>query len=395
MTGSLSIQQAKKLVLLSQKLPPAKQASSALNATLSAIEHLGYIQIDTISAIERAHHHTLWNRNPRYKTEHLDELLDSRQMFEYWSHAAAYLPMKDYRFSLPRKLAIKDGLLDHWYHRDEALMEMVLKRIENEGPLLARDFSGKGNSSAFWAPKPAKQALENLFLQGRLMVARRKNFQKVYDLTERVIPQDTDTSMPSPSEQSRHLITRFLQANGLGRAAEMAYLRPGTKRAVSAMLEEMASNNELLRIRVGADTYYALPDSMDLLSKPLSRSKLNILSPFDNLLIQRKRMKTLFNFDYQIECYLPAAKRRYGYFSLPILWDAQLVARMDCKADRKTSVLHINHLTLEPGLTKTDAFANALYKELTSFQQFNSCFSIQLHKSNPTSFKPILQTLFQ
>lgn len=109
MTKSLSIQQARKLVLLSQWLPPTKQNGGAIAGTLSAIEHLGYIQIDTISAIQRAHHHTLWNRNPRYQTSHLDQLIADKQVFEYWSHAAAYLPMRDYRYSLPRKQAIASG----------------------------------------------------------------------------------------------------------------------------------------------------------------------------------------------------------------------------------------------------------------------------------------------
>jgi uncharacterized protein YcaQ len=125
MTESLSIQQARKLVLLSQRLPPAKQTGSAIAATLSAIEHLGYIQIDTISAIQRAHHHTLWNRNPRYKTSHLNQLIADKQVFEYWSHAASYLPMRDYRYSLFRKQAIANGDQNHWYERDERLMKSV------------------------------------------------------------------------------------------------------------------------------------------------------------------------------------------------------------------------------------------------------------------------------
>jgi uncharacterized protein YcaQ len=118
---------------------------------------------------------------------------------------------------------------------------------------------------------------------------------------------------------------------------------------------------------------------------------LKILSPFDNLVIQRKRMKALFGFEYLIECYVPEAKRRYGYFSLPILWDGKLVARMDCKAERKKSLLHIMHLALEPGLIKTDAFAQALTKELVSFLQFNECNSLRLHNISPAGFKPVLE----
>jgi len=388
MAESISIQQARKLVLLSQRIPPAKQSGSALSVTLSAIEHLGYIQIDTISAIKRAHHHTLWNRNPRYFISHLDELMVNKRIFEYWSHAAAYLPMQDFRYSLPRKQAIANGDENHWYERDRQLMESVLKRIADEGPLMAKDFEHNGVKSGEWGSKPAKRALENLFMQGELMVPYRHNFHKVYDLTERVLPDDTDTSLPNPQEYARFLITRYLRANGLGMASEISYLLKNTKALVSETLQEMTSNGELLQIKVNGNNYYVLPKSLELLNKPLSRNKLKILSPFDNLLIQRKRMQALFDFDYQLECYVPEPLRQYGYFSLPILWDGKLVARMDCKGERKKSLLHIKHLALEPGLIETDAFVHALTRELVSFLQFNECNSLRIHSTSPAGFKP-------
>ena len=393
MTETLSLQQARKLVLLSQRLPPAKQAGRAIAATLSAIEHLGYIQIDTITAIRRAHHHTLWNRNPRYKTSHLNQLVADKQVFEYWAHAAAYLPMRDYRYSLPRKQAIANGDLNHWYERDERLMNSVLDRIASEGPLMAKDFEHAGKKTGEWTSKPAKRALEYLFMQGELMVPCRVNFHKVYDLTERVLPEDTDTTVPNPEEYARFLIVRYLRANGLGKSAEIAYLLKNTKPLVWAALQEMVSSKELLPIRAGGSGYYALPASLDLLSRPLARSKLKILSPFDNLLIQRNRMQVLFGFDYLVECYVPEAKRQYGYFSLPVLWDGKLVARMDCKTERKKSLLHIHHLALEPRLRKIDAFSLALHKELAPFLQFNNCNHIRLHRTTPANLKPVLQTV--
>jgi len=384
---SISIQQARKLVLLSQRVPPTRQRGGALAATLSAIEHLGYIQIDTISAIQRAHHHTLWNRNPKYRRSHLDELMTRKKIFEYWSHAAAYLPMQDFRYSLVRKQAIANGDENHWYDRDKKLMKAVLKRIADEGPLMAKDFLHNAEKSGEWGSKPAKRALENLFMQGELMVPNRVNFHKVYDLTERVLPEDTDTSLPNPQEYARFLITRYLQANGLGQAGEIVYLLKNRKSLISASLKEMTLNGELLEISVGGNNYYSLATALELLNKPLSRTKLLILSPFDNLLIQRKRTRALFDFDYQLECYVPENKRKFGYFALPVLWDGKLVARMDCKADRKKTVLHLLALTLEPGLRKTDALALAMSRELVSFLQFNECNSIQIHRTSPAGFK--------
>ncbi|MEO1610587.1 MAG: winged helix DNA-binding domain-containing protein, partial [Pseudomonadota bacterium] len=301
MKDSISIQQARKLVLLSQRLPPPHPSGRATAATLAAIEHLGYIQIDTISVVQRAHHHTLWNRNPRYKTSHLDQLLSQKQVFEYWSHAAAYLPFHDYRFSLPRKHAFASGKQKHWYERDEKMLNWVLRRIAIEGPLMAKDFKQTGDRTGAWKAKPAKRALEYLFMQGDLMVPCRVNFHKVYDLTERVLPADTDTTLPTSEEYARFLITRYLRANGLGQPAEITYLLKNTKSIVSQTLKDMVSTKELLQIRVTDKLYYIFPETLELLSKPLARSKLKILSPFDNLVIQRERVKTLFGFDYLIE----------------------------------------------------------------------------------------------
>lgn len=393
MIESISIAQARKLVLLSQRLPPTKKNGRAIAATLSAIEHLGYIQIDTISAIQRAHHHTLWNRNPRYKTSHLDQLIAEKQVFEYWSHAAAYQPMRDYRYSLPRKQAIASGDQNHWYERDDRLMNLVLRRIATEGPLMAKDFEHTGKKSGEWKSKPAKRALEYLFMQGDLMVSFRVNFHKVYDLTERVLPEDVDTTLPGQEEYVRFLITRYLMANGIGQSGEIAYLLKNTKQLVTDTIQEMVVSGELLQVNVGELTYYALPASLELLKKPLRRSKLKILSPFDNLLIQRKRVQTLFDFDYLLECYVPEPKRQFGYFSLPILWDGKLVARMDCKAERKKALLHIHHLVLEPRLSKIDDFIVALCKELTAFLTFNTCRTILLHRTTPEYVQPLLQTV--
>ena len=374
--GTLSPQQARKLVLHCQRLPPSGGKGTALSATLAALEHLGYIQIDTISVIERAHHHTLWNRNPRYKQAHLEQLVEDKSIFEYWAHAAAYLPMRDYRYSLPRKHAIKTGAQDHWFPRDEKLNRYVLDRLRAEGPLMAKDFEHTEKKIGEWSVKPAKQALENLYMEGDLMISGRKNFHKVYDLTERVLPGDIDDSMPSEEEHARFLIQRFLEANGLARANEIIYLRKNIKPVVLRSLQQMLHDGELIEIKVGDDSWYVLPESLELLSKPLARSKLRILSPFDNLVIQRQRMSDLFGFDYQIECYVPAAKRKFGYFCLPILWDGRLVARMDCKADRKTRELRILSLHKEPALKKSDDFMAALKAPLDSFMIFNGCETV-------------------
>lgn len=393
--NELSADDARKLVLLSQ-WPASVASGGARGATLAAIQHLGYVQIDTISVVVRAHHHTLWNRARGYRPAHLDALLSERRVFEYWAHAAAVLPVEDYRFCLPRMRAIAAGKR-HWYAPDRKLMNKVLQRITVDGALRARDFEATGarkKPQAMWDWKPAKRALEQLFMQGELMVARREGFSKVYDLTERVLPSTVDTRAPSDDEFARFLVRRFLRANGIGRAEEMTYLRGDARATVARCLTHMAECGEVMTVQVRGRMYYALPDSPALLKMRLARKRLRILSPFDNLLIQRARMRELFDFDYRIECYTPAAKRQHGYFSLPVSWNARLVARMDCKALRAHRRLVVRNLVSETCLKNKDAFSAALTDELIRFAAFNDCDSIEVGDLRDKTVQQLLRRAF-
>ena len=377
MAISLTPAEARKIALLSQRLSRPERKGRAIDVTMSAISHLGYIQIDTISVVCRAHHHTLWSRNPRYQPKQLDRLLAERRIFEYWSHAAAYLPMHDYRFAMPRmELEKRSG--GHWHNRNPKLMREVLDRIRDEGPLSARDFEDTGGKRAVWERKPAKYALEQLFMEGEIMTSARQGFQKVYDLTERVLPGNIDTRQPDQGEYARYLITTFLRAHGLGKPAEFGHLRAGIRPVVADTVAEMREEGSIESVSAVGEDWLMLPEAMDLLAQPLARSKVRILSPFDNLVILRKRLASLFGFDYQIECYLPANKRRYGYFSLPVLWRGGLAARMDCKAHRREGLLEVRHLALEKEPTRVDEFCGAMASALDDFAAFNDCIRIKI-----------------
>lgn len=375
---SLSPGDARKLILQSQGIHREADLGRGNDAVLGAIKKLGYVQIDTISVIERAHHHTLWNRVKNYSHHHLDQLVEDKQIFEYWSHAAAYLPMCDFRFSLPRKQAIAGGE-KHWYSQDKKTMKQVLDRIKIDGPMQSRDFDQTRIERAGWTDwKPAKRALEQLFMEGELMIVKRRGFQKVYDLTERVLPASIDTSSPSTEEFFDHLICNYLQSNGIGTPSEIAYLRKGIKADISARCAELLEDGVLEQYELKGQCYYLLKGQTDLLAAPMTRSKVKILSPFDNLLIQRKRMTEIFDFDYIIECYVPAAKRKYGYFCLPLLWGQTFAGRMDAKIDRKTGILDIFQLHVETN--KSDQFLDALRSALSEFIQFNGGKDFQIHR---------------
>ncbi|OBT14025.1 hypothetical protein A9264_02525 [Vibrio sp. UCD-FRSSP16_10] len=368
---SLSLTQAQKIALLSQGLLGPKQTGSAYQSTVKAMDRLGYVQIDTISVVQRAHHHTLWNRNPDYQTEHLEQMVKQKLVYEYWSHAASYLSMKDFRFSLPRKLAFKSGQQKHWFAQDLKLMASVLQRIRAEGPLMAKDFSSEVTKKTGWGSKPSKQALENLYMQGDLMISERKNFHKVYDLTERVLPKGIDTSLPTAQENARFIVLRYLTAHGVGQLNEMIYLLKGVKSEVKTALSEMCEEGLIIKIMVEGEQYYTVTHCLTLLNKRLKRKQVNILSPFDNLLIQRARSKRLFKFDYLLECYTPATKRQYGYFCLPILWDGRAVGMMDCKVHRSRSYLEVIKLYIDPSLKETEEVLFELDFAVAQFARFN------------------------
>ena len=375
----LTQKQASKIAVISQGLHKSNAFGQGVKGAAAAINHLSYIQIDSISVIQRAHHHCLWSRVKNYQVDFIEQLITKKQIFEYWAHAAAYLPMQDYRFSLPKKQAIAAGE-KHWRDKNPLAEKRVLQRIQQEGPLRAKDFEQNRTTkgTGWWDWKPEKIALEQLFIEGELMVVQRLGFQKVYDLTERVLPAGVNTTAPSANEFERYLIRRYLEANGFGNAQQITYLRKGLKSHITRTCQEMLENNELQQVTLAEQVYYALPNITDLLKQSVNHNQVNILSPFDNAVIQRKRLSEIFGFDYQIECYVPPAKRQYGYFSLPLLWGTKFVGRMDTKIDRKTHILHIQNLHLET--TKIDEFIDVLQPALIAFMKFNDGKDIQLHK---------------
>ncbi len=252
MKTRLSKKEAARLALQSQGLLKRNPFGKGKGGVLRALDQLGYVQIDTISVIERTHNHTFWTRVPNFNPDVLDQLqVKDRKIFEYWSHAEAYLPIEDYRFYLYKMRAIAAGE-KHWHAPDKKMMKRVLNRFRGEGPLMARDFKPPEDHKAapWWNWKPAKRALEQLFIEGKLMIVRRNNFHKVYDLPERVLPANLDTSLPTTEEYCRFLINRAIQTHGLVTEGEIGYLRKGIKKDIKTTLQQMLEEGEIQTISV-------------------------------------------------------------------------------------------------------------------------------------------------
>lgn len=387
---SISRKEARRLALHCQGLGITHPYGRGKSAVVRLLQQLGYVQIDTISVVQRAHHHVIWSRVPGYRREMLRPLQEKhRTIFEYWSHAAAYLPISDYRFALPTMQYYREEK-DGWPKVDAAIKQHVLDRIRAEGPLMSKDFERPEGSKGdgWWDWKPAKRALQRLYFDGTVMVRYRQGFQRVYDLAERVLPAETDTRMPTTEEYAEFLIRRTLKAHGIATAPQMAYLRKGMGRPVSDRLAELAEEGVVTPVTIGRRNplnYFALADTLDNVNTRL-QNRMRILSPFDNAVIQRKRLSDLWSYDYQIECYVPAPKRVYGYFCLPLLYGEQFVGRIDAKADRNKGVLHLQHVVKESDMDD-EAFIARLRPALEEFRAFNNCTSLAVHRTTPATLK--------
>ena len=367
----ISKKEARKIILGAQGLNKVTPFGSGASSVSKAIEHLGYVQIDTISVVERAHHHVLWSRIPNYKTEWLDHVqLKTRSVFEYWAHAAAYLPMKDFRFSLPVMDAFRSKK-DRWPKSQQKEMKSVMDRIRGEGSVMSRHFESNHKGGTWWDWKPAKWALQRLYLEGHLMVSHREGFQRVYDLPERIIPSGVDTSTPDWRAYYSWLILNTLNAQGIASRNELFHLRHIDHKKFDKVTDELIEEEKIISVKIeGLKAYYTLPSYLD---HPIRiADRISILSPFDNTIIWRNRIRDIFDFDYTLECYLPAHKRIYGYFCLPILKKDEFIGRADIKADRKTGELQVKKVFwTDP---KVEEKVKQLFDDaLERFAGFNHC----------------------
>ena len=397
---NLTLDEARRIVIQSQLLNNSPLLEGKEGAA-QAIEHLGYVQIDTIAVVARAHHHTLWCRCPDYDPSFLHDLAAiDRRIFEYWAHAIAFLPMSDYRFYIPRMERHRNSgqaWLSKWKKEHGHLLDQILNRIRVEGALASKDFEHPPGTKrgTWWDWKPAKRALEILFWQGHLMISERRNFQKMYDLTERVLPPGTDTTRPTEEELGRFHVRRALGGLGLAQEREIRdAFHIANRGTIAEALKQMEQENDTISLSVaGLDgTYYALRETLEREEPPLL-NRARILSPFDNLIIQRDRMNRLFGFKYTIECYLPAEKRKHGYFVLPILWRDRLIGRLDSKADRKSKNFIVKKLWFEPEFQAFDEALLAFSEVLAHFARFNGCNTVGFDSIVPTGHKRRLKTL--
>lgn len=360
---------------------PPRRAMSRQDL-LAMIHDLGFVQVDSIGTVERAHHHILFSRNQTYRQPDLHRLVeDDRALFEHWTHDASILPSEFFPYWRHRFARDRERLQSRWWkERLEAAraeMDRVIDRIAREGPMRARDFEVRDKpSTGWWDWHPSKAALEYLWRTGELAIARRDGFQKVYDLAQNVIP-------PAHYDQAvdHHAFVDWacrsaLRRLGFATRGEIsAFWDLLTPAEVEAWIGE--NRKDLLHVEVEpADgrkprPSYALACAFDpSVEPPEAPARLRILSPFDPLLRDRARAERLFGFEYRIEIFVPEAKRRYGYYVFPVLRGETMIGRIDAKAERQIDTLVVRAFWPERGVRISAALLSALDAELDRLRRF-------------------------
>jgi len=381
---------ARRLILDLQGLGQSHRRSLTRSELLDLIRQMGFVQVDSINMLERAHHMILSSRTTGYRPKHLTDLVEKQaSLFENWTHDAAIIPSELYPYWMRRFENRRQALTDRYsqWHGPDFLKQtdQVLSHIESQGPVLSRDLSPEERKGpgAWWNWHPSKTALEFLWRVGDLAVARREGFQKVYDLTHRVIPEP---HRESPAEHAALIdwsCHEALKRLGFGTPGEIAGYwdhisadeaktwcqnKLGTE-VIEASVEQIGGRPRLL---------YARPDLESVLAgTDPPPSALRILSPFDPVLRDRKRLKGLFGFDYRIEVFVPAPKRIFGYYVFPILEGERLIGRIDMKADRSSDYLQITALWPEPGVSFGKGRLRRLESELDRQRKFGNLSSLR------------------
>src|SRR3954468_4356440 len=347
---ALTKARARRIWLRAQRLDEVAPFGSGAQATPAAVAHLGYVQIDTINVVERCHHQILYTRIPDYRREHLRQAQSiDKSVFEYWTHALAYIPTADFRY-FTRAMKSEDGgrsLTFSLVKRGD--LQKGLGRIRRNGPLTIRDIDDDVLVEKIheWASrKPPKRALQLAFFRGILTVSRREGMLKTYELTPRHFSWERLPKAASESERTAYLLDRALRAQGVVSLESICHLDAPRKAAVAKLIGARVRRKELVPVALeGARHEHWITPAM--LEAPLGPAGdiVHILNPFDPLVIQRKRLAAIFDYEHRFEAYVPKKKRVFGYFAQPVLVGDEIVAVLDLKTDRERQKLLIQKWT--------------------------------------------------
>lgn len=371
---TLTSAQARAIWMRAQRLDETEPFGAGPAAARAAIEHLGYVQIDTINVIERCHHHILYARIPAYQRSDLaSQQSAEKSVFEYWTHALSYVPTADLPFFIPAMKAYRDNPSAWFGSVTRAEVSAMTRRLKNEGPLSIRDIDDDElvDKTHPWASrKPSKRVLQLMFYQGLVAIAERQGMLKTYDLIGRHFGWEKAPRPATERQVTAYLLDRALRSQGIVSLDSICHLNAPAKKAVRELIESRVRRRLLVPVTIeGAEKipHWTTSQALEQVAPPPA-NRVHVLSPFDPLIIQRKRLKLMFGYDHIFEAYVPAAKRQYGYFALPVLVDDRVVAAIDLKTDRANQSLLVQQWTwLEDVGAEAKA---AIDTELGRFERF-------------------------
>ena len=366
--------QARKLWLVSTGL--SRSPTGALNVA-DLVKSLGFVQLDTIQVVARAHHHILWSRNQNYRELMFDKLYTDRHVFEHFTHDASVIPM-EFLPMWKRQFSRKTQQIErsNWFNgrlNADGIAD-ILEKIRADGALSTHSFeSDKSPPRVMWDRPAHKQTLDYLWYAGQLATCYRKNFVKYYNLPERVFPKHLDSQVHHDSTQIDFLCTNALERLGVATAKEIQHFWDAvTLSEVKLWIEE--TNLTTITVQAADGSFsdgYTFPDIETRLNAlPQSNARMRIINPFDPATRDRVRLKRLFGFDYKIEMFVSAAKRKWGYYVYPILQGHKFIGRIEVKAERAKSKMTVHNLWAENGVTWTEARTSKLDAELERLARF-------------------------
>jgi uncharacterized protein YcaQ len=346
----LTKSRARRIWLRAQRLDEPMPFGAGAAATPAAVQHLGYVQIDTINVVERCHHQILFTRIPDYRRDHLRQAQSvDKTVFEYWTHALSYIPTADMRFFTRAMKREADSHSTFFRTVTRGELQKVLGRIKRNGALTIRDIDDDElrEKDHEWASrKPSKRALQLAFYRGVLTVSRREGMLKTYDLMTRHFGWDRLPQPAPESERMAYLLDRALRSQGVVSLDSICHLNSPSKAAIQKIINARVRRKELVPVALeGArHEHWVTPELLDADLAPVA-DIVHILNPFDPLVIQRKRLHAIFDYEHRFEAYVPKDRRVYGYFAQPVLIGDEIVAVLDLKTDRERQKLLVQKWT--------------------------------------------------
>ena len=412
MSAPYSLKAVRAVALRAQGLdaPTPRGFRAGDDDVYDAVRRVGWLQLDTLQVVNRAQYVTLWSRLGDYDAETLDRLAfdggaaspdNARRLFEYWAHAACLIPLAEYRRFIPMMRRRRRGR-GGWHRKwasdpdNRRLTQTILAKIRADGAGKPSDFrTEKKTPGAWWNWDDAKIALEHLYDVGELAIANRVNFQRVYDARERVLPRWVDTSEPSEEEAFKRLLEISMKALGVCEPAQVGDYFHMKRTEAKPLVESLIADGAFVQVRatladgeardmlIHRDDRRPLDMAADGAIKP---RRTTFLSPFDSLFWARGRDERFWKFNQILECYKREPDRIWGYFCLPILDGGRLVGRFDPKMERKTGVMRIKSLHLEPGVRPSARLAASVARAMRDFMRFHAARDLVIERANPPGF---------